>query len=104
MNTVTLTILGLWTFGLVQSGKEAQPTADRRPSKVWTRVGPLGETPKHVTSQYPLSDQQNKGDWTKFEPMSDEFEGKELDRSKWIVGDSSGISTEGGGVCKVLWT
>ena len=34
----------------------------------------------------PLSDQQNKGGWVKFEPMSDEFEGKELDRSKWVVG------------------
>jgi beta-glucanase (GH16 family) len=61
---------------------------DHRPKKVWTRVGPLGATPKHVIDAYPLSDQQNKGDWTKFEPMSDEFEGKELDRFKWIVGMS----------------
>jgi hypothetical protein len=35
-----------------------------------------------------LSDQQNKGDWSKFEPMSDEFEGEELDGSKWTVGMS----------------
>jgi hypothetical protein len=104
MNTVTLTILLLPAFALGQGGSEAQSAADKRPTKVWTRVGPLGETPKHVTDTYPLSDQQNKGDWTRYEPMSDEFEGKELDRSKWIVGDSSGISTEGGGVCKVLWT
>ena len=33
-----------------------------------------------------MSDQQNKGGWVKFEPMSDEFEGKELDRNKWVVG------------------
>ena len=46
MNTVTLTILFLSTIGLVQSGNEAQPTADKRPTKVWTRVGPLGETPQ----------------------------------------------------------
>jgi hypothetical protein len=59
---------------------------DQPPKKGWTRVGPLGETPNPVTNACPLSDQQNKGDWTKFEPMSDEFE--ELDRSKWIVGMS----------------
>jgi len=88
MNTVTLSILFLPAFALGQSGAEAQPTVEKRPSKVWTRVGPLGETPKHVTDAYPLSDQQNKGDWSKCEPMSDEFEGKELDRSKWTVGMS----------------
>jgi beta-glucanase (GH16 family) len=86
MNTITLTILCVSTFGLVQSDDEAKPTADKRPTKVWTRVGPLGEEPKHVTDAYPLSDEQNKADWTRFEPMSDEFEGKELDRSKWTVG------------------
>ena len=59
-----------------------------RPRKPWTRVGPLGETPRHVTDAYPLSDQQNKGAWSKFEPLSDEFEGKELDGSKWTVGMS----------------
>jgi len=88
MSTVTLAILCLATFGLVQSGNEAQPAADKRPTKVWTRVGPLGETPKHVTDAYPLSDQQNRANWTKFETMSDEFGGKELDRSKWTVGMS----------------
>jgi hypothetical protein len=62
MNTIPLTILYLSAFGLAQSSNEAQPTADKRPTKVWTRVGPLGETPKHVTDAYPLSDQQNKGD------------------------------------------
>ena len=70
---------------LVLLGAVAQ-AEDKRPTKIWNRQGPLGETPKHVTDAYPLSDQQNKGGWVKFEPMSDEFEGKELDRSKWIVG------------------
>jgi beta-glucanase (GH16 family) len=59
---------------------------DKRPTKIWTRIGPLGETPKHVTSAYPLSDQQNKDGWVKFEPMTDEFEGKELNRKKWTLG------------------
>ncbi len=56
------------------------------PTKIWNRTGPLGDTPKHVTDSYPLSDQQNEGQWVKFEPMSDEFEGRELDRSKWVLG------------------
>jgi beta-glucanase (GH16 family) len=60
--------------------------ADRRPTKIWNRTGPLGETPRHITDAYPLSDQENKGHWVKFEPMSDEFEGKVLDRNKWVVG------------------
>jgi hypothetical protein len=58
----------------------------QRPARIWNLTGPLGETPKHTTDAYPLSDQQNKGGWVKFEPMSDEFEGKELDLNKWHVG------------------
>jgi len=66
---------------------DEKPTkCETRPTKIWKRTGPLGETPKHVTDAYPLSDQQNKGGWVKFEPMSDEFEGKELDLNKWHVG------------------
>jgi len=76
----------------IENGKEVGKVSlhegNDRPKQVWTRVGPLGETPRHVTDAYPLSDQQNKGDWSKLEPMSDEFEGKALDRSKWTVGMS----------------
>jgi beta-glucanase (GH16 family) len=62
------------------------PTADKRPTKIWNRQGPLGDTPKRITDAYPLSDQENKGGWVKFEPLSDEFEGKELDAKKWTLG------------------
>ena len=58
----------------------------KRPTKIWKRTGPLGNTPKHVTDAYPLSDQANKGGWLKFEPMSDEFKGNELDLKKWEYG------------------
>lgn len=64
------------------------PSAERRPGKVWTRREPLGDTPKRVTDDLPLSDQKNEGRWAKFEPMSDEFEGKELDLRKWMLGMS----------------
>jgi len=50
----------------------------------WTRVGPLGPAPKRLTDSLPLSDQQNKGDWVPFEPLSDEFEGDRLDEDKWM--------------------
>jgi hypothetical protein len=52
------------------------PVPDKRPSKTWERTGPLGQTPQHVSDAFPLSDQENKGGWVKFEPMSDEFERK----------------------------
>ncbi len=69
-------------------GKASFSAVERRPGKVWTRVGPLGETPRHATHAYPFSDQQNRGGWTRFEPMSDEFEGNALDPSKWTMGMS----------------
>ena len=65
---------------------QAEDTADKRPTKIWNRTGPLGETPKHVTDACPLSDQDNKGGWAKFEPMTDEFAGRELDPNKWNRG------------------
>jgi beta-glucanase (GH16 family) len=60
--------------------------AEKHPKKIWNLTGPLGDTPKRTTDAYPLSDQANKGGWVKFEPMTDEFDGKELDRGKWVVG------------------
>ena len=59
---------------------DGQEVADKRPTKkIWNLTGPLGEAPKRVTDAYPLSDQNNKGGWIKFDPMSDEFDGQELD-------------------------
>lgn len=49
----------------------------------WTREGPLGPTPARVSDALPLSDQENRGRWQCYEPMTDEFEGKELDPKKW---------------------
>jgi beta-glucanase (GH16 family) len=78
------------TFGLLfaQStiAAEPSPSNEKRPTKIWNRSGPLGDTPKRVTDASPLSDQDNKDGWIKFEPMSDEFEGKELDQKKWVMG------------------
>ena len=72
------------------SEPSSESGSEKRPTKVWCRKGPLGETPKHVTDAFPLSDQQNKGGWVKFEPMSDEFEGTELDRRSGLWGCPGG--------------
>ncbi|HOZ48568.1 MAG TPA: family 16 glycosylhydrolase [Candidatus Hydrogenedentes bacterium] len=38
---------------------------------------------KCVTDAYPLSDQENHGQWTAYAPLTDEFEGDGLDAAKW---------------------
>ena len=58
----------------------AEPT--KKPES-WLRTDGLGTKPKQVTDSLPLSDQANKGNWTKYEIMSDEFEGTKLDPDKW---------------------
>ncbi|MCR4415381.1 MAG: family 16 glycosylhydrolase [Thermoguttaceae bacterium] len=82
LSLVAVLVLGVSALG----ASEERKSEEKRPTKIWNRTGPLGQTPKHVTDAYPLSDQENRGNWVKFEPMSDEFEGKELDRAKWHVG------------------
>ena len=69
---VLLLSLGSWA---VQGGDTVED---------WTRKGDLGETPKRITDEFPLSDQENKGDWVRYEVVSDEFNGAELDADKWI--------------------
>jgi beta-glucanase (GH16 family) len=88
MNHATILALCLTAQFLAPSANPTQDQSHARPSRDWTRAGPLGETPKHTSDAFPLSDQENKAGWVKFEPMSDEFEGRELDRSKWTVGMS----------------
>jgi beta-glucanase (GH16 family) len=75
-----------WSVGTLSTLASGGGGEEKRPAEVWTREGPLGETPQHATDALPLSDQQNQGGWEKFKPASDEFEGKELDRGKWVVG------------------
>ena len=49
----------------------------------WTRVGPLNPAVKRVSEELPLIDQANRGDWKRFEPMWDDFNGTQLDENKW---------------------
>jgi hypothetical protein len=59
------------------------PAEQAKSGQSWVRTGELGALPQRVTDTLPLSDQANKGNWTKYEIMSDEFEGKDLDLNKW---------------------
>jgi len=78
-----IALLALGVVTLVQGQPAPETTRTETPSQ-WTRVGPLGETPKRLTDSLPLSHQSDTGVWTKYEPMSDEFEGGALDMQKWI--------------------
>jgi len=55
----------------------------KKPNKDWVRAGELGPKPRRVTDAFPLSEQENKGNWKKYELMSDEFEGIILEPNKW---------------------
>ena len=57
--------------------------AEKTFPKSWIREGDLGPKAKHITDSFPLSDQNNKGNWKKYELMSDEFDGTELVPNKW---------------------
>jgi len=57
--------------------------AEQKSPQSWDRTGPPGPTPKRITDAYPLSDQANDAGWSKYEPMSDEFDAGELDPNKW---------------------
>ena len=64
----------------------ATNTFNEKSIKQWTLKGPLSERPKRVSEVLPLSDQQNKAGWVRFEPMWDEFDQPTLDTNKWTVG------------------
>ncbi len=85
----TITLIAVLFVARVALAADAAPPQNpdgkKRPQKMWTRQGPLGAAPKRSTDAYPLSDQENKGGWVKFEPMSDEFEENKLDLNKWTV-------------------
>ena len=42
-------------------------------------------------ANYPLSDQNNTGNWTLLESVSDEFEGATLDENKWLIQGRNGV-------------
>ncbi|MCY3024118.1 MAG: family 16 glycosylhydrolase, partial [Planctomycetota bacterium] len=61
-----------------------KPPAPKAPTAGWADLKPAPLVPaKRTTDDFPLSDQENKSGWVKYEPMSDEFNGDKLDETKW---------------------
>lgn len=58
--------------------------AKYKPTKEFTRHGPLAEPVARINDDYPLSDQENREGWTLYEPWSDEFNDGVLDTEKWM--------------------
>ncbi len=51
----------------------------------WETLHPTPFRPvQRITNRYPLSDQQNHGDWVPYAPMTDEFNTTQLDATKWF--------------------
>ena len=76
-------VAGLLRPAIVLAGTN---TFNAKSIKQWTLKGPLTERPRRVSEVLPLSDQQNKAGWVRFEPMWDEFDQPTLDTNKWTVG------------------
>lgn len=83
-----LALPGLRSLGADQTPAAAPPRFDEKTIKQWTRQGPLGETPRHTSEAWPLSDQANRGGWRPNPALSDEFGAAALDTNKWVLGMS----------------
>ena len=64
----------------------ATNTFNEKSVEHWTLKDPLSKSPSRISELLPLSDQQNKAVWVKFEPMWDEFAEPTLNTNKWTVG------------------
>jgi len=64
----------------------ATNTFNEKSVEHWTLKYPLSKSPSRISELLPLSDQQNKAVWVKFEPMWDEFAEPTLNTNKWTVG------------------
>lgn len=61
----------------------------------WTRVGALGQVPKHTRQNLPLSDQANLGKWVLDKRLSDEFNERSLDAARWHINNATGTDSLG---------
>jgi beta-glucanase (GH16 family) len=71
-------LLGLAVASVLAA--ETAPGKDR-----WIEMVGDGRLPavERITDKWPLSDQQNAGNWVKYVALSDEFDGTRLDDEKW---------------------
>ncbi|HEY3319458.1 MAG TPA: family 16 glycosylhydrolase [Planctomycetota bacterium] len=61
-----------------------KPVAGKALTAGWVAFNPQPFVAvKRESEKHPLSDQENKGGWVKYEALSDEFNGEKLDETKW---------------------
>ncbi|MEM1109440.1 MAG: family 16 glycosylhydrolase [Planctomycetota bacterium] len=70
-------------FADVQNYLAAKWGVVEDPRDDWTRARPLGETPERFTDRYPLSDQENEGNWKRYPRLTDDFRGRRLNPRRW---------------------
>lgn len=71
-------------FPAIEGAVPPQPVKPPPHEAGWADIKPAPLEPaKRLNDDWPLSDQENKGGWVKYEPMSDEFNGDKLDETKW---------------------
>jgi beta-glucanase (GH16 family) len=71
---------------LDQAASAATNSFNEKSIRQWTLKGPLPDGPQRGSELLPMSDQENKGGWIRFDEMWDEFDGRTLDTNKWTVG------------------
>lgn len=82
-----LNILQLVTVGLLLIGCSEQPSSEQLPSIESQDITPAERSEAGVL---PASDPSNTGGWILREDISDEFDGSQIDKSKWFVQGDSG--------------
>jgi len=82
MGKTTIQNFYLCLLLIALAGINSSAEQNKKPQS-WVKTGELGTRPQRITDSFPLSDQANKGNWIKYEPMSDEFEGNQLEPNKW---------------------
>lgn len=84
---ILIPVLAAFLFALIrQTAFAATNSFNEKSIKQWTLKGPLTNCPVRKTDLLPLSDQENKAGWVRFDGMWDEFDGATLDTNKWAVG------------------
>ncbi len=82
-----VTLFGLFLLAEPAATTLAATNAfDEHSISQWTLKGSLSNAVARTTELLPLSDQQNAGGWTRFDPLWDEFDKGALDTNKWTLG------------------
>ena len=77
-------IVTLNTNAQVNQNPHSESTGLTIPKKFYKDTIDFSNVPKRITDKYPLSDQNNEGNWVLDKKASDEFNGKKVNENKWF--------------------